>query len=268
MPSIPVDVLLAILEHVSRADLATLCRVNRICCSFSRDVLYRNITVRDSRVRDSRVRDSRVTQTLAQSTDLAKRVRSFDSHSSHPTQELSVALKNMSSLRHLDLFKNHDATILDGCTFQLVSFGCLFSYSEPLRKFLTSQPSLTYVEFLSGLYVSIPFEQTLLPNLTQVMASYEWLPSLIPGRHVRSIITYPSENPYKPVCADSDLSLFALSAGPLQKLSVPFNFLYPKSASLLISTFPLLMHLVLSYGPSYPGESAIVRKSSFITLVK
>jgi F-box domain len=30
MPSIPIDVLREILEHVSKADLATLCRVNKI----------------------------------------------------------------------------------------------------------------------------------------------------------------------------------------------------------------------------------------------
>src|ERR1700728_1131551 len=102
MPSIPVDVLREILEHVSKADLVTLCRVNKICCSCSQDVLYRNI----------RVRDPRVIQILAESTDLAKRVRSFYSDYSHPP--LSMALKNMSSLRHLDLYQVYDATVLDG----------------------------------------------------------------------------------------------------------------------------------------------------------
>jgi hypothetical protein len=60
--SIPVDVLLSILEHVSEADLVTLCQVNKICCSCS--WLYRNITAYDPRV----------IQILAQSTDLANRV--------------------------------------------------------------------------------------------------------------------------------------------------------------------------------------------------
>jgi hypothetical protein len=262
MPSIPVDILREILEHVSRADLATLCRVNRICCSFSRDVLYRNITIRDSHVRDSRVCDSRVTRTLAQSTDLAKRVRSFYSHSSHPTQELSVALKNMSSLRHLDLLQVHDTTILDGCTFQLVSFGCPFSYSEPLRKFLTSQPSLTYVEFFSGLEEPVSFEQTLLPNLTRVAASYEWFHILVPGRPVRSIDTH---FPYPPVIAEHfDPSFFALSTGPLLKLRIPILRLYPKSPSLFISTFPFLTHLMLySYILRPFDERTSVRKTPF-----
>jgi F-box domain len=251
MPSIPVDVLQMILEHVNEADLVTLCQVNRICCSCAQDVLYRNITAHDPRV----------IQILARSTDLAKRVRLFESYCSHPPRELSMALKNMSSLRHLDLVRVYDATVLNGCTFQLYSFDCPFYYSEPLRKFLTSQPSLTYVNFLSGLDVSIPFEKTLLPNLTRVKAGHEWLPKLIPGRPVRSILMYTPVFPYEPVDADLDSSFFALSTGPLQKLSITFFFLYPKPASLLISTFPFLMHLILTdYGRSY---SAFVRKTSF-----
>jgi hypothetical protein len=254
MPSIPVDILRAILEFVGRADLVTLCRVNKICCSCSRDVLYRNI----------RVHDSRVTQILALSTDLAKRVRSFESYSSHPPQELSMALKNMSSLRQLGLHHVNDANVLDRSTFQLDSFHCSFNDCEPLRKFLDSQSSLTCVYFRSGLDDSIPFEQTLLPNLNLVTAGHKWLPRLIPGRPIRSFFTIPPYLTREPVHANSDLSFFALSTGPLQTLSIPFNFLYPKPASLLISAFPFLMHLVLtSYGLNDTEESAIVRETSF-----
>src|ERR1700728_686994 len=57
MPSIPVDVLREILEHVSEADLVTLCQVNKIVCSCAQDVLYRNV----------KAHDSHVTQILAQS---------------------------------------------------------------------------------------------------------------------------------------------------------------------------------------------------------
>src|SRR5277367_6322140 len=91
MPSIPVDVLLEILGYVRKSDLATLCRVSKIFCSCSRDILYREI----------RYRDPRVIPTLAQSTDLARRVRSFEVIFSSP--ELPTALKNMSSLRMLNL---------------------------------------------------------------------------------------------------------------------------------------------------------------------
>src|ERR1700730_17764429 len=112
MPSIPIDVLLEILGHVPKSDLATLCRVSKIFCSCSRDVLYREI----------RGRDQRVIPTLAQSTDLARRVRSFVVAFSSP--ELATALKNTSSLRMLSLTRVDDVSILDGCTFKLDSFGC------------------------------------------------------------------------------------------------------------------------------------------------
>jgi F-box domain len=245
MPSIPVDVLREILEHVSEADLVTLCQVNKICCSCSRDVLYRNITDRDPRV----------VQILARSTDLAKRVRSFKSYSAQPSRELSMALKNMSSLHHLNLIHAYDATILDECTFQLDTFQCSFYYSEPLRRFLANQPSLTYVHFFSGLDDSIPFEQTLLPNLTRVRAHPEWLPTLIPGRPVSSIVMYGHN--YTHDADDFNLSFLALSTGPLLKLNIPFNSLYPKPASFLTSTF--LMYLVLSY----TGGFSLVRKTFF-----
>src|SRR5277367_6761491 len=71
---IPVDVLLDILEYVDKGDLATMCRVNKICCSYSQDVLYRDIYVGNSKV----------LQTLAQSIHLAKRVRSFESRYKDP----------------------------------------------------------------------------------------------------------------------------------------------------------------------------------------
>src|SRR3984885_914146 len=93
MPSIPIDVLREILEHVRKADLATLCRVSKIFCSCSQDVLYRKIEYRDAR--------TITIQTLAQSTDLARRVRSFRTRYKYP--ELATALRNMSSLRRLNL---------------------------------------------------------------------------------------------------------------------------------------------------------------------
>src|SRR5580692_3080181 len=90
MPSIPVDVLREILKHVRYADLPTLCRVNKIFCSCSQNVLYREL-----------YGNAHAIQTLAQSTDLARRVRSFDTSCERP--ELAMALRNMSSLRRLSL---------------------------------------------------------------------------------------------------------------------------------------------------------------------
>src|ERR1700728_1836555 len=72
MTSIPIDVLRLILEHVDKPNLAKICRLNKICCSCSQDVLYRDIRIYKPR------EHTRVCRTLAQSTHLARRVRSFD----------------------------------------------------------------------------------------------------------------------------------------------------------------------------------------------
>jgi hypothetical protein len=155
MPSIPIDVLREILEHVDKRDLATLCRVNKIVCSYSQDVLYREI----------HDEDTHVIQTLAKSTDLARRVRSFKAEYFSP--ELETALRNMSSLRSLNLDFIGDASVLDGCTFKLDSFTYSFPYSESLQKFLNSQPGITNLTIWGGCKL-LPFDERCLPNLTRV----------------------------------------------------------------------------------------------------
>ena len=240
MPSIPIDVLREILEHVDKADLATLCRVNKICCSCSQDVLYREIYNGDKRV---------IIQTLAKSTDLARRVRSFKTTRSLP--ELATALRNMSSLRILQLVFIDDISVLDGCTFKLESFSCAFPYSESLRSFFICQPNLTDVKFSDdsdNSSLSYPLEETCLPNLTRVMADPYLLRMLIPGRPVREVgMRSPSD------INSTDLSFFTLSTTPIQKLWIHYNMLYPKPVSLLISIFPSLVHLVI-YASVYGND--------------
>jgi F-box domain len=229
MSTIPVDVLREILEHVRESDLATLCRVNKIFCSCSQDVLYRRIFLGCAHV----------IQTLAESTDLARRVRSF--HTSGECPELATALRNMSSLRSLYLVYIVDISILDGCTFKLESFSCHFPCSESLQQFLSSQPSITHITFFLR-YKSLPlFDERCLPNLTRVEARPSFLGILIPGRPVREVAVF---SPY--TIDSTDSSFFTLSATPIQKLRIDYNMLYPKPVSLLVSIFPSLMHLLVS----------------------
>jgi hypothetical protein len=230
--SIPVDVLREILEHVDKNNLATLCRISKAFCSCSQDVLYREIYSDDARV----------IQTLAQSTDLARRVRSFKT--AHSPPELSTALRNMSSLRSLDLWDSGDVPILEGCTFKLESFYCDFPYSESLQQFLNSQPTITDIALYNDYEPFPPFDERCLPNLTRVMAHPSWLGILIPGRPVREVIML-----LLPGIDSTDLSFFTLSTTPIQKLRIDYNMLYPKPVSLLVSTFPSLVHLeVKVYG--------------------
>jgi hypothetical protein len=228
---IPVDVLLYILGYVDKADLATVCRVNKICCSCSQDVLYRDIYVWDLRVQ----------QTLAQSTHLAKKVRSFKSRSIG--SDIAMALRNMTSLRILKLLCGFHMDILDGCTFKLDSFGCnhLDNFGESSTKFLSSQPSLKYVTFPTNFDTIL--EATCLPNLTRIDAEFPWLPHLIPGRPLNEVMsegcTYNKHS--------IDLSFFALSSTPIQKLTIDYSYLHSTPGHLLASFLPSLKHFALSF---------------------
>ena len=232
MPSIPVDVLREILKHVHYDDLPTLCRVNKIFCSCSQNVLYREL-----------YGNAHAIQTLAQSTDLARRVRSFYYFGSCP--ELATALRNMSSLRSLNLEAIYDVSILDGCTFKLDSFSCNFSNSKSLQQFFTNQPSLTNLTIWNNYYQPLPlFYERCLPNLTRVEADSSLLRILIPGRPVRKVIVYSHSRTHS-----TDLSFFTLSTTPIQNLTIDYNMLYPKPVSLLVSIFPSLLHLeVIAWG--------------------
>src|ERR1700721_2812235 len=102
MPTnIPIDILLHILENVDKAGLLTICLLNKVCCSYSQDVLYRDI-------RTSGYSETvQVCQTLAQSTHLAIRVRSFKIRSIDAMEgygrDLQKSLQNMTYLHHLHL---------------------------------------------------------------------------------------------------------------------------------------------------------------------
>jgi hypothetical protein len=236
---IPVDVLLYILDYVDIADLATICRVNKICCSCTQDVLYRDISDGDLRIQ----------QTLAQSTHLAKKARSFQSWC--VGSGLAMALRNMTSLRILKLSCDFHMDILDGCTFKLDSFECthLVDYGESLPKFLSSQPSLKNVKLPIDIYypVSSPFEATCLPNLTRINAEFPWLPYLIPGRPLDKVISRGctwNEN-------SIHLSFFALSTTPIQKLMIDYSYIHSTPGHLLASFLPSLKHFTLSFERHY-----------------
>jgi hypothetical protein len=227
---IPVDVLRDILEHVDKAGLATMCRVSKICCSCSQDVLYRDICVKT-------VKEARVHQTLAQSTHLASKVRSFESFIRD--LELAMALRNMTSLRILKLPTQFYMTLLDGCTFKLDSFECNFvrDRNGSFKKFLGSQPSLKSVTF--PMYFDSTLEATCLPNLTRINATISQLSRLIPGRPLNEVISNGIEYPI-------DLSFFALSTTPIQKLTIDYCYVYSTPARLLASFLPSLTHFTLT----------------------
>ena len=246
MPSIPVDVFRLILEHVDRGDLVKLCLLNKICCSCSQDVLYRKTD------------QGTATPTLAQSTHLAKRVRSFEIGYEHPS--LAEALRNMSSLRRLRLGFRHlkSPTLLEGCTFKLDSLDVGLSLKEPLRKFLNSQPSLTCLSLTSDVGYEFPFEETCLPNLTRVTGGSNYLSKLIPGRPVSEVTLLDRAS-----VNWSHFTFFTLSTVPIWKLEINYWFLRScTTLAPLAPILPSLTHFTLSIG-FYLLENRIVRKSFY-----
>jgi hypothetical protein len=186
MPSIPVDILRLILDNVDKADLLTICLLNKICCSCSQDVLYRDIIVGGSL-------NTRVIQTLAQSTHLAIRVRSLEITSEkelYYNPALCTSFQNMTHLRNLRLEHiTGRLSFLSRCTFKLVKLSCDYFFFKPLHRFLISQPSLTDVEL--GILLGrggFKCGPTILPNLTRLNTYSPLLQQLIPNRPVNEVI--------------------------------------------------------------------------------
>ena len=229
--AIPVDVLRAILEHVDKADLVTICQLNKICCSCSQDILYRNINIQS-------FAQLPICQTLAQSAHLARRVYSFSTHCSEPA--LRKALQNMSSLRHLRLmFYFANADILEGCTLKLESFASHFPHTQSFFQFLDGQPSLKDVECWTG-YMSTPsssIEASSLPNLTRIAAGFSKLQQFITGRPISEVVSFVDSY-------DNSLD-FTLSTAPIKKLRIDYPHLCRESFHLLSSTFSSLTNLTL-----------------------
>jgi hypothetical protein len=261
MPSIPVDILHHILEHVDKATLLKICLVNKVCCSCSQDILYRDIQF-DGECFSV----TQICRTLSESTHLAKRVRSFEMINCdyvfqlRNEQTLRKSLQNMTCLRSLH-FDDPNYNILDGCTFKLDSFFSNYIYPDKtLCRFLCSQPSLTDVRIgmkIKG-YSYVPELGPCLPNLTRVTTRFSWLPHIIPNRPVNQVISHGS----RWFDESADLSFFTLSTAPIQKLAIHYTYLHSSPLQLLASIFPSLTHLTLN--PASWDRGMVSEPFSFI----
>jgi hypothetical protein len=235
MVSIPVDILRNILEHVDTAGLLKMCLLNKICCSCSQDVLYRDI----------HSEDNRICRTLVKSSHLARRVRSFSLYAHG--EELAKVLRNMTSLRTLTLSdRGSVSNLMDECTFKLESLSCFYDIDESLHKFLCSQPSLTTLA-IYAIVMTVPvLEMTCLPNLTHLTAWFPRIPTFIRGRSVSDVTVIGAESmDYN--FGDHDFDYSVLSAAPIRKLWISYEFLFPKPAPILASITPSLVHLSMSF---------------------
>src|SRR6202035_1156037 len=130
------------------------------------------------------------------------------------------------------------------CIFSLDTLTCGFTYSEPLSKFLQSQPSLREAHFLTNSCYPelLDVEPTCLPNLSRITAHYTWLPHIVPGRPVSEVASLG--NPLDGSLVD--FSFYALSTVPIQKFEIS-HLLFPKFERLFASIFPSLAHLKVKF---------------------
>lgn len=186
--SIPVDILLEILQETSRSELPTLCRVSRSFRHHAADFLYRDIS-------SPNILD--VCTTLTRSPELAARVKHFEVSRPSITRFIlddskfvliRDALRCLSNLRSLSLrFPGRYSWILEGCTFRIEHFFCSIACDDGLVRFLNGQPELTTIR-LSCPCIGLHIPATCVPRLTKVQARISWLVELIPGRSIKEVI--------------------------------------------------------------------------------
>jgi hypothetical protein len=255
---IPVDIMLIILDNIlDKSDIATMCRLNKLCCAFSQPVLFRDIRIQfhetaapDQGFSIKRERGFALCETLSQSPHLARCVRLFSvkvvEKSMRLTAKIAETLEFLPSLRHLGLNVHFNFThLLNGRTFsfKLESFSFNLYYDTHVQKFLNSQPSLTTIDIRFHQYPPrMEFERKCLPNLTRVTTYFIDAEELIRGRPVSEItcIGEPDER-------NITLDFFSLSTAPIRKLTIDIDFLYQGAKpGQLQALFPSLTHLTLT----------------------
>jgi hypothetical protein len=268
---IPVDIMRIILDNLDKSDLATVCRLNKICCALAQPVLFRDIRIQLCGIEDFDKRVFALCETLSQSPHLARCVRSFSARVYDKYIQLGTriaeTLEFLPSLRHLGLHTYRDFTQqLNGRTFsfKLESF-TFYSCDADLRNFLNSQPSLTTVDIrFQQYYPRLELETKCLPNLNQVTADFIDAEKIIPGRPVSEITCIGAPRHIDNITLD----FFTLSTAPIRILTIDYRFLYQGAKfGQLRALFPSLVHLTLT---SYFGFSDMVRVSFclFIRLFK
>jgi hypothetical protein len=263
---IPVDIMLEILDNLDKSDLATMCRLNKLCCALAQPVLFRDVRFQFSDKSEfgllrNHAREYALWRRLSQSPHLAKYVRLFSVKVSimsiHLGPRIAETLEFLPSLRHLGLIVYDDFTnyiynhLLKGRTFsfKLESLTLhLPNGGTHLRDFLNSQPSLTTVSirfFIFRTYVDsrMELERKCLPNLTRVTTSFLYAEEIIRGRPVSEITCIGERG----VEYNITLDFFALSTAPIRKLTIEFDFLHngAKPGQLRV-LFPSLAHLTLT----------------------
>jgi hypothetical protein len=240
-----------------------MCRLNKLCCTFSQPVLFRDIRIQFHEAENPNQglsikhdRGFALCETLSRSPHLAKCVRSFSVRifetSMHFSAKIVETLEFLPFLRHLGLCVYFNFTsLLKGRTFsfKLESFSFYLPYDTHLRDFLNSQPSLTTVDIRFHRPSKFPysprleFERKCLPNLTRITTNFVDAEEIIRGRPVSEITCIGEPD----VERDVTLDFFSLSTAPIRKLTIYYDCLYQGAKSgQLREHFPSLAYLTLT----------------------
>jgi hypothetical protein len=256
---IPIDIMLEILDNLDKSDLATMCRLNKLCCAFSQPILFRDIRIQfHEKFEWLSIKHDRgfaLCETLSQSPHLARCVRSFSVRIYEKFEPFGMRIAEMleflPSLRHLGLNIYRDFTHqLNGRTFsfKLESF-TFYSCDTRIQNFLKSQPSLTTVNIsfqpTSKIFDSprLELERKCLPNLTRVTTEFTDAEEFIRGRPVSEITCIGPPIDFH----NATLDFFSLSTAPIRKLTIDFEYLcYGAKPGQLGELFPSLAHLTLA----------------------
>ena len=298
---IPIDIMLDILDNLDKSDIATMCRLNKLCCAFSQPVLFRDIRIQFSDTADidrghsvKHDRGFALCETLSRSPHLARCVRSFSVRIYETSMRFAAkiveTLEFLPSLRHLGLYVYFNFTrLLEGRTFsfKLESFTFNLSYDTNPRypDFLNSQTSLTAVKILLNSQTSLTtvdirfhehsdfpysprweFERKCLPNLTRITTNLIDAEEFIRGRPV-SEITCIGEPDIK---RNITLDFFSLSTAPIRKLTINYDCLYKGAKpGQLRELFPSLAYLKLTSHFRFEAIISVrVSLRLFIRLIK
>lgn len=271
-PPLPVEILDHVFQYLTRHELSSFLRVNKVFYNISARVLYRHIDGLQLR------QSVACLMTLDKSPIPVQFVRSLEIgwEDATPTQNLyrllHRVLQRLSGLctLYLELPRLQSPSwVLSDCTFSLHSFATSLQCNQALADFLDLQPNLVELS-LRGIqgdgYRSLPFPGTISTPPEKPLEGYFFplLPTSLPKLsqfrtiHARpsTIATVVSGRPVKmasiplfPSVASEALSALGTSSSPLRRLSImSFDPAAPEYLlSEIVTRFPDLeaLHVVI-----------------------
>ena len=187
-PSLPIELLDAILLYSTAQDLCQVSKSSRLCHAVATPVLYREIELM------SPVKIVQLNTTLSRRPDIALRVRKY-----HLSEDLSNgtevlpsyynllhrALRQMDGLVSLSLLLGGPRSfVLTGCSFRLKSFTTACHWDIPLVRWLETQDDITSALFCGKYHHEARISHKSLPKLQRVSASPLILAAVVPNRPV------------------------------------------------------------------------------------